>query len=110
MTINGIELEFNIYDYETATRYEEAMKILGEEVKAESLSGSILRQCEIGRRAIDHIFGDGTSDMLFGHKYDLMDVTNAIRAVIEAVGAQKDQFEALTAKYAPNRAARRAGK
>ena len=98
MTINGVELEFDLLDYETAKAYEEALErvqkesALCQKKKAISVSASIKEQCEMVNRFFDKVFGAGTSQAIFGGKMNLNVAIEAFEAVIEEAAHQKEAF------------------
>ena len=69
---NDIELEIDMEDVEFQERYEKAFDIMGEEEKkiknAGKLSEITRSYCDMFYHLFDHIFGDGTSNKLFGGK------------------------------------------
>lgn len=108
MEINGVELEFNIYEYETAKKYEEAVQILSAAKHDTSLSyaATIKEQCRFASDFIDKIFGAGTAAQIFDGKLDMKLYTEAVRSIVEEFAAQKSVMDELVGKYAPKRAAK----
>lgn len=110
ITINGVELEFNIYDYETASRYEGALRQL-QAVTVQpgaGLAETIKSQCALVFDFFDTVFGDGTAEKVFKGKQDFRICTQALGDVINAAKAQQAEYSNLLSQYVPNRAARRA--
>ena len=73
--INGIELELDLEDADTAANYENAFEIMAEEEKQIAKTGknsdTIKSYCEMFRHMYDNIFGKGTSEKIFkGIKYN----------------------------------------
>ena len=111
ITINGVDLDFNIYDYETASRYESGLtRIQSETTKSESLAETIKAQCGLVFDFFDEVFGPGTAEQVFQGKYDFKTCTIALGDVINAAKAQQQEYSALLNRYVPNRAVRRANK
>lgn len=109
--INGIELELDIFDAETAEIYEDAL----DEVKNQAtvkdgakMSDMIRTQCNAVFNFFDEVFGEGTSKEVFGEKTNLMECLRAFEIVIEYVSNQTEEAKKMTDKYSPNRAQRRA--
>lgn len=123
LNLNGVELEFDIFDADTAENYEVALKTLEEAGKEAQLAGetgklseNIRMQCEGVFDFIDDIFGDGTSKEVFGEKTNLREALNIANKVINSVEEQRKEFEEEQASSVfavaqkPNRAQRRARK
>lgn len=118
MLFKDIELDFDIFDAETADAYEEAVKksrAAAASKPGESLGNTIRRQCNAVFDFFDDLFGDGFHKELFGDKTNLMECVGTFRDFVQAVNAQKSALDALmqevaadNAAAAPNRAARRA--
>lgn len=100
MNINGVECEFNLYNYDTAKRYEDSLRNL-EKIKCTSktLAGVIREQCDIARAFIDYNFGEGTSAEIFGDRLDLYEHTDVVGQIIAEANRQKEAYRALLAKY-----------
>ncbi|ALY06957.1 hypothetical protein JY817_18730 [Clostridioides difficile] len=120
MLINNIELkDFDIYD---ADEYENIEKTIGltitetGKVEKEATKGyEMIRDiCNLIFKCFDDIFGEGTSNKMFGDKRNLKVCSNAFFELIEEVNRQKQEgeefFASAVSKYTPNRAQRRAKK
>lgn len=118
MLFKDIELDFDIFDAETADAYEAAVKkarAAAVKKPGETLGDAIRRQCNAVFDFFDDLFGDGFHKDLFGEKTNLMECIGTFRDFVKAVDAQKGALDALmqevaadNAAAAPNRAARRA--
>lgn len=112
MKFRDRELDFDLFDADTAEAYEEAVERVQEAnanaPKGEALSQTIRRQCEIVFDFFDDLFGDGFHRELFGERTNLMECVDALAEFTAAVDAQKAQLNEKISKYTPNRAARRA--
>ncbi|MEG0764405.1 MAG: DUF6673 family protein [Pseudoflavonifractor sp.] len=116
MLFKNIELDFDIFDAETADAYEAAVTATRDaavKVTGETLGDAIRRQCAAVFCFFDDLFGEGFHKDLFGERTNLMECINTFREFIQAVDAQKAVLETtmqeVTAEgAAPNRAARRA--
>lgn len=105
MKINGVDFDLNLYDYETAQRYESALKKLsGTKGSAVGLAETIKEQCNFARMFLDAVLGDGTSERLFGDELDLRAHTDAVGQIISEADSQSKAYTELVAKYAPKRA------
>ena len=114
MKINNVELEdVDIFDVDTAEKYELAVKKVQEEAAASkliediSLSAMIRKQCSAVFDCFNTIFGEGTDKKVFGQKVNLMTCLKAFEELIVNVNEQKKELEKLTSKYSPNRVQRR---
>lgn len=114
MKFRDKELDFDLFDAETAEAYEAAVEAVQEAnanaPKSETLSQTIRRQCAIVFDFFDDLFGDGFHKELFGDHTNLMECVDAFAEFTAAVDVQKAQLGEKISKYvpAPNRAARRA--
>lgn len=110
--INGIQLEFDMLDANTAERYEDANLTLQKQLAAMNLetmrtADAIRKQCQIVFDYFDCIFGTGTSDTIFAGKMHLGECLDALEIVTNASTAQSKAFEERFSRYRPNRAQRR---
>lgn len=117
MVFRNIEVDFDIYDADTAEVYEGAVQTVLESAvskEGESLADGIRRQCNTVFAFFDTLFGDGFHKELFGQRTNMMECLQAFKEFLELVSKQREQLTALTAEIqstqtaAPNRAARRA--
>lgn len=114
MEFRGKELDFDLFDADTAEAYEEAVERVQDAntnpPKGETLSQTIRRQCGIVFDFFDDLFGEGFHKELFGERTNLMECVDAFADFTAAVDAQKAQLAARISKTAPapNRATRRA--
>lgn len=112
--IQGVELEFDILDLESAEIYEKALdevkkraeKSLGD---SKGLSESIREQCHAIFDFIDTLFGKDVHKQIFGAAVNLRECISVYREILSAI--EKDGM-AVAAEFAPkqNRAQRRAAK
>lgn len=65
--INGLEIECDIEDIETAEKVENALKKMSttETIKTDSLAGAIKQHCNIIKQLFVDIFGVETADNIF---------------------------------------------
>lgn len=79
MTINGVNLEIDIFDAEKAGAYERAQKSISKlhELMTSDLSleEKIKKACATICKEIDNLFGKGTSTKLVDNKNNLRDVS-----------------------------------
>ena len=109
VNINGVELEFDIYDLDTAKRYEAALKGLGTESSelqpGASLVESIEKECNMTFQFLDLLFGEGTSNKVFGSKCNLNACLEAVEAVTTDVSRQRSALDDRVQKYIPKQEA-----
>lgn len=109
MTFRGHELDFDLFDAETAEAYEEGVRRVQEAdmPKGETLAQTIRRQCSLVFDFFDDLFGDGFHKELFGERTNLTECIDAFAEFAAAVDAQKAQLNEKVSRYTGNRAARR---
>ena len=108
ITIHGKEMDFDIYDFETARRYEQGLqKLQGFSTEGKTPPEVIREQCEAVNAFFDDLFGEGTARALFGGKYNLTRCLDAIRTLQDSVQEQGDKYRALYSRYIPARHAKK---
>lgn len=111
MKVNGVELgDLDIFDVETACRYEEALeKVVEGSKNLENLknSDSIKLQCALVFNCFDDLFGEGTAVKVFGEKMNLLVCLKSFEELVQHTNEQKDEIEKITSKYSANRVQRR---
>jgi hypothetical protein len=116
MTFHDLELEYDIFDADTAEAYEQAARQVGQDaakVAGEGLADNIRRQCKAVFTFFDTLFGEGFHRELFGERTNLMECLSAFREFTKLINEQRGALDALVAEVneeraAPNRATRRA--
>lgn len=116
--INDIEFEYNRLDAIKVETAETALqKVLTEtEMLAKDdtlkLSQLIRKTCIAVFECFNSIFGDGTDKKIFGESCDMGKALDAFWQLSSQIGeeATVGDINALSAKYMPNRATRRATK
>lgn len=116
MIFRDIELDFDIFDADTAEAYEAAVqetRDMSVKKEGEALGACIRRQCGAVFTFFDALFGEGFHKELFGERTNLLECIGTFREFIQAVDEQKKGLDTLVAEVeaergAPNRAARRA--
>lgn len=80
-TINGVELDIDLNDYDFQKKYEEAFLKMGEEQLSLKKTGSnselTKAYCDLFYNLFDRIFGEGTGDKLFCGKRNIA-VTDSV--------------------------------
>lgn len=116
MTINGIELELNLLDADTAEQFESAVHNYIAATAAikdqhiERVPDQIRAQCHAIFDFTDAVFGENTHHKIFGEKCDLVQCIDVYEAILNEKRNQEEQFNQRLQKYLPNRAQRRADK
>lgn len=117
MQINGHELKFSMTNADTAARFEKAllsMQRAAQDLEAappQSLAEGIRRQIQSAEEFITCIFGDAvTLESLDCDTDELMDCLDVVEQVIDEANTQKEKLDRRFARYAPNRAQRRAAR
>ena len=120
-TVNGKELEYDVFDADKMEVYEAAMQRVMDKMDAlkqreEELSASqsIREQCSAVAECFDSLFGAGTASELFDGRVNLKLALQAFGELVEGINRQRAELEAVTQSVLPsgkgNRAARRAVK
>ncbi len=120
-TVNGKELDYDIFDADKAEAFETELNSVAK--KMESLEkdsdgmtyAQVIRiQCEAVANCFDVLFGEGTAAKIFDGVVNLKVAMNAFQELVDGINAEKAELEtmakAVTAKYSGNRAQRRAKK
>jgi hypothetical protein len=112
MKINDVELEFDFFDADSLELYDKHAVILKDKAKAldkEELSvpDKIRKLCKIQFVFLDSVFGENTSNKLFGTKCSLRDKVRVIEDIAKERDTQASEIQAFTTKYSSNRAERR---
>lgn len=113
---NGVSLELDMDDIETAERYQAAFDAMLETYQ-EPAEGTgtverLRKYCEAIRFLFDRIFGDGTATKLMGERLHIGACEDAYDSFLTFVQQQTTDRTArhiqMIRKYAPNRAQKRA--
>lgn len=115
-TINEIDLEIDMEDYEFQKKYEDAFNQMVEEEKELQKVGSnsdiTLGYCKMFYHLFDNIFGEGTGEKLFKRKYNARVIDETYEEFIGICAEQSKKAQMrrnkIASKYKPNRAQRRA--
>lgn len=122
MKFRDMEVDFDIFDADTAEDYEAAVVQARAEsvsVPGETLAAAIRRQCGAVFDFFDAVLGEGAHKDIFGERTNLIECLEAFREFVKAVDEQKaklntllTEVEAETAAVTPasNRAQRRASR
>lgn len=118
MLFRNMELDFDIFDAETADAYEAAAQQARDASvrnPEDTMGDAIRRQCGAVFDFFDELFGDGFHKELFGDRTNLVECVDVYSEFNKAVSAQKARLDAAVADAMgasvttlPNRAARRA--
>lgn len=113
--INGIELKLDIHDVDTMEHYEDAFNKMGEAEKSLPVTGKasarVRAYCQIFRNLFDDIFGEGTSQKIFGdvnNSTTMLEVYEDFLKFIANQQKQTDEINNRIMQFSPNRAQRRA--
>ena len=120
-TVNGKELDYDIFDVDKADAYERAMNVVVEKMAAlekekdgMSFAKAIRGQCETVAECFDTLFGEGAAAGIFDGTLNLKLALQSFQELIEGINEKKKELEQMAktakAKYGGNRAARRAKK
>ena len=114
LEINRVELEFNLMDADIAEKYEKAYRKMQKGAtnipNNLSLAESIRKQCKLIFNFFDEVFGEGTSEKIFGNKTNLRECIKAVETLIDYVNKDTEEANKIINKYSPNRVERRNSK
>ena len=113
IVVLGKELEYDFFDADLLEKYEKENLRVKERIQeptqydGKTTADSLRIQCGIVNDFFDEVFGNGTSEELFGGKNNIKDHMEAFASVAGAAMSCNGELKALTEKYSPNRAERR---
>ena len=93
LKINGVELEFDLLDADTAEKYDECMKDMQgikDKVANMSVGESIRYQCTAVFNVFNDIFGEGTDKKIFGDKVHLGKCLDAFEILVTEANRQAE--------------------
>lgn len=97
LVMNGKEFEFDLFDMETAQKYESAFEKVMDRLNGidekEKFSVSIKKQCDAIRACIDDVFGEGTGIQVCGEKYNLTTYLDAFEALVDEAVRQRKTLD-----------------
>ena len=103
LEMNGKEFEFDLFDMETAQKYESAFEKVMETLngigEGEKFSTSIKKQCDAIRACVDDVFGEGTGTQVCGEKYNLITHLDAFEALVDEAVRQRKTLDDRGRKY-----------
>ena len=93
MKLNGVKVDVDFLDLETARRYEEGVKKIEEFVRKNkdvkcSLSEAIEANCDAIIEFLDHVIGEGTAAKVFGGKTNLRTCTEVYGQLSDELNRQ----------------------
>jgi len=111
--INGVELNIDFTDADIIEKIDEKSKeILKQCEELETQKNNIepaegIRQeCKILKDFLDYVFGDGTSEKIFGNKNSLRNCLKAYEDIINERNRQLNNLKDVVDKYSPDRVQR----
>lgn len=113
MTVNGVELNFSMFNPDHVQKYHDAEKALGKSYDSATakkykndMTGYIkaLRDaCGVVFDFFDNAFGEGTANKVFGSETDLVKCTDAFEEIGQQMEAQAKSMGDRLARYAPTK-------
>ena len=103
MLINGKEMDLDIFDPDTAERFETAMKTVNDKMQELSgqetgLADGIRLQCEAVANCFDFIWGEGAAAYIFDGRINLKLALTAFSDLVYGVSEQKNEIAELAKK------------
>lgn len=110
ITLNGVEVEFNLMDIEVGEKYEKGIQRIVERTKAKS--GFEIRKEEfLGMAELcDDLFGRGMGKKIMGEKLDYSVFLEVMASLTKALQDNEKEIVERIQKYSPNRALKRTAK
>lgn len=115
--IGGVKLNLDLDDLNVAEKVKASLESVKDKVAAAQKDGvadyveSGRKVCGYVEKCFNEIFGEGTSEKLFGGRAKFSEHIDAFAQLAEATVGQlkelNDHFNSLSAKYSPNRVVRR---
>ncbi len=111
MIINGVKLDIDFTDADILERIERGSEKVFEETEKlkntkYKLAEGIRQECKILKEFLDYVFGEGTSEKLFGEKDSLHLCMKAFEDIINEKQKQVKSIDELVSKYSPDRVQR----
>lgn len=111
MTINDVKFDVDFTDADLIEKieigskkvYDETERIKNEQFQ---VAEGIRQECKIIKDFLDYVFGEGTSQQLFGNKDSLHLCLKAFEDIINEKEKQVKSINELVSKYSPNRVQR----
>ena len=108
MIINGVELDIDFTDADVIERIEKGrikVEKQAEELEKSELNPAegIRQECKMLKDFLDCVFGDGTSEKLFGNKNSLRDCIKAYEDIFKERDRQLNNLAEVMNKYSPDR-------
>lgn len=118
LEINGVELDFDMFDAETAEAYEKGYEkmqsTIAELQKTDKMSVVFHKGCSAVKEVFDTIFGEGSGVEVCGEKNNFKVCLEAFQALTDESIRQRKELDEMNkaslTKYQGNRAARRVKK
>lgn len=116
LSINDVELDMDLADADLAEKAEAAIKTVMDKAtemqkEVKNYAQSIRATCGLVNECFDSIFGEDTSEKLFGGRRNMVEAMDAFAALCAEVSRQTQAIrrhtQSLAARYSPNRLARR---
>ena len=105
LIINGVTLTGDLMDADFMDAFEGAMLEMRDKAQAAKTAGytrasdHYRAQCEVTNECLDKIFGEGTSEKLFGGRMNVMEHLEAMEQVNEWAMTERKRLNDFTNKY-----------
>lgn len=105
LIINGVTLTGDLMDADFMDAFESAMIEMRDKAQAAKSAGytrasdHYRAQCEVTNECLDKIFGEGTSEKLFGGRMNVMEHLEAMEQVNEWAMTERKRLNDFTNKY-----------
>ena len=111
LNINGIDLEFDLFDADFAEKYQKAMDKVQNKEKSFKDTGNLAKtirfECNLIFDFFNELFGEGTDKKIFGEKTNIRECQKAFKDVIEYSYKQAQELANDMADFSVERAERK---
>lgn len=111
LNINGVDLEFDLFDVDFAEKYQNAMDIVQKKEKNFKDNGDLAKtirfECNLIFEFFNNLFGEGTDKKIFGEKTNIRECQKAFKDVIEYSYKQAQELADDMADFSVERAERK---
>lgn len=108
MQVNGKQLDLDIFELNTAERFENAVKEVAKQMqemkeKELSLADSIRLQCEAIADCFDALWGEGAAYRIFDGRVNLKLALQSFEDLMKGAAAQKEDMKLLVRSFEDTR-------
>lgn len=98
ITINDVDLEYDVFDLDFASKYEKGLELVQKEAskqQGKKMADVIRTQCNSVFNFFDDLFGAGTSESIFGERVNLKECIIAFKTFTETINEQTEEIKPI---------------